>query len=531
MKKIYISVLIMFLLIIPLSVEAESSLTIECNSGNNIAGQTLTCKIKSSGDTAYNKLEGNIEVPSNTNVTFKANSGINGSISNNKLTITSTSNINTEDLGTLQITFASNTTGDNTIKLSNVKLFNNDEEVDRANDVSTIVNVKSTINTLSSLTLDDCNNCSLSPAFREDLTIYVVNTTSSQITFNAKANGNATVTGAGTKTLTNNSETFRITVTSEAGDSRVYSITVKRNLEKSSDNALKDLSIDKGDLELKESNGITSYNAIVDSDEVTITATANDNKATITGAGKKTLDYGKNEFTIIVTAEDGTSRSYLVVINRTDNRNANAYLKDLTINGEDIDFEKDIIEYEYFVGDDITELDIEAIPELDSSTVEIEGNKDFVDGENIVTITVKAEDGSEKIYTIVVIKGEVVKTDIYLDDLQIEGYDISFKQDNFDYTITIHDENILDITAIFDEDKYTVEIIGNEDLKDGSIIKIIVTDEDGNSSIYKIKIQKEASREITKTEDINYIPVIMSSALGLLVVLNAVQIVKKVRNK
>src|SRR5699024_3217815 len=127
--------------------------------------------------------------------------------------------------------------------------------------------------------------------------------------------------------------------------------------------------------------------------------------------------------------------------------------------------------------------------------------------------------------------GEVVKKDIYLDDLQIEGYDISFRQDKFDYTITIHDENVLDITAIFDEDKYTVEIIGNEDLKDGSIIKIIVTDEDGNSNIYKIKIQKEASREITKTEDINYIPVIMSSALGLLVVLNAVQIVKKVRNK
>ena len=34
--------------------------------------------------------------------------------------------------------------------------------------------------------------------------------------------------------------------------------------------------------------------------------------------GTKIFDYGKNEFTIIVTAEDGTSRSYLIVINRTD---------------------------------------------------------------------------------------------------------------------------------------------------------------------------------------------------------------------
>lgn len=530
MKRFYISFLLMFLLVIPLNVEAESKLTLECDN-NNVAGETLSCIVKSSSDIAYNKLESNIELPNSASVTFKATSGITGTISNNKLIVTSTSNIPNGNLGTLQIKFSSDTTGNNVIKLSNIKIFNNQEEVDITSDVSATVKVKSTVNTLSSLTLEDCGSCSLSPAFKENLTIYIVNTESNKITFNAKANGNAKIVGAGTKTLTKDSETFRIIVTSEVGESREYSITVKRNIKKSNDNALKELSIDKGELKLKESNGISSYNAVVDSDEVTIIAVANDSKATITGVGKKTLDYGKNEFTIIVTAEDGTSRSYLIVINRTDTRNANAYLKDLTIDGEDIDFEKDIIEYEYYVSDDITEIEIDAIPELESSTVEIEGNKDFKEGENIVTITVKAEDGSEKIYTIVVIKGKIINDDIYLDDLTIHGYDIDFKQDKFGYTLTIGKEDHLDINTIFDTDKYTVEIVGNEELQDGSIIKIIITDEDGNSNIYKIKIEKSQEKEGIKKEDINYIPIIMSGILGLLVILNIMQIVKKVRNK
>ena len=83
---------------------------------------------------------------------------------------------------------------------------------------------------------------------------------------------------------------------------------------------------------------------------------------------------------------------------------SNNYLSSLIIDGYDIKFDKNTLEYEITVGSDVTSLDISATSEVGSASVRIYGNDDFSEGENIVTIVVTAEDGSQKTYTIKVNK-------------------------------------------------------------------------------------------------------------------------------
>ena len=66
---------------------------------------------------------------------------------------------------------------------------------------------------------------------------------------------------------------------------------------------------------------VTSYTASVENtvDKVTVTATAADSKATVAGAGEKTLAVGNNAITVEVTAENGTTtKTYTIVVNRAD---------------------------------------------------------------------------------------------------------------------------------------------------------------------------------------------------------------------
>ena len=62
----------------------------------------------------------------------------------------------------------------------------------------------------------------------------------------------------------------------------------------------------------------TSYNVSVPNDveNITIYATAQDKKATITGDGAQKLNVGKNKLNVIVTAEDGTTKTYTINIKR-----------------------------------------------------------------------------------------------------------------------------------------------------------------------------------------------------------------------
>ena len=66
------------------------------------------------------------------------------------------------------------------------------------------------------------------------------------------------------------------------------------------------------------------------------------------------------------------------------------------------EFAPEINEYTMEVDEETTALVISALPEDEKATVTVTGNQDFVEGENLVEIIVKAENGDELRYQIVV---------------------------------------------------------------------------------------------------------------------------------
>ena len=81
---------------------------------------------------------------------------------------------------------------------------------------------------------------------------------------------------------------------------------------------LKSLSLSEGTLSPAVSSGRTSYTAKVKY-EVTsckVFATATDGKATVAVGGKEALAVGKNTRTVTVTAQNGTQKTYTIVITR-----------------------------------------------------------------------------------------------------------------------------------------------------------------------------------------------------------------------
>ena len=172
----------------------------------------------------------------------------------------------------------------------------------------------------------------------------------------------------------------------------------------------------------------------------------------------------------------------------------NAYLKSLTIEGQELTpvFNKETTSYTMQIESDITELNIKAEAEDEKASVSIQGNKDLKEGENKITVSVSAEDGTIKIYEITVTKNE--KTALGLQSLAIKDTDIAsmFKTDTYEYEIYVKDVAKLEIEAISNDETATVEILGNEDLQEGeNTITIIVSSQDGKEKVtYQIKANK-----------------------------------------
>lgn len=156
--------------------------------------------------------------------------------------------------------------------------------------------------------------------------------------------------------------------------------------------------------------GTTSYEVAVpeDTETVEVYASAQDEKAKVTGTGKKNLEKGENKAEVVVTAEDGTIKTYTINIIRemqqenyddTDeitNPQKNSGLAKLEINHLKLspDFKTNVYQYEVkYIGEDST-LEIEAQPTDEEYVIEVIGNENLQEGENFITILVSEEDGA-----------------------------------------------------------------------------------------------------------------------------------------
>ncbi|MDR0968951.1 MAG: cadherin-like beta sandwich domain-containing protein, partial [Lentimicrobiaceae bacterium] len=260
---------------------------------------------------------------------------------------------------------------------------------------------KSNDATLSSLT---ATPAVLSPSFASDVYTYydTVPYATTSVTLAATATANATITGAGVKTLSVGSNQFTVTVTAEDDSyTQTYTINIYRQ---SNDATISSLTASPAVLSPSfASNTYTYYTTVpYATTSVTLAATATDADAIITGAGEQTLAVGENQFTITVTAEDGsTTQTYTIHIHRQSN---DATLSSLTADPATLSpsFASDIYTYYDTVPYATTSVTLEATAtNIDASFIGDFGEQTLSVGANQFTFTLTAEDWSTtQTYTI-----------------------------------------------------------------------------------------------------------------------------------
>lgn len=298
-----------------------------------------------------------------------------------------------------------------------------------------------------------------------------------------------------TKSLVIGTNKILIKVKAENESIKTYTINIVRNDGKSSVNSLSNLSVVGYEKLIEFIPETLSYSISVPStmNEVEIKSTMTSTKSTYVesfGNRKVSLNPGLNKIKIKVKSEKGVVKTYTINITREDPKD-NTELKTLKIDIEDFKFDPTILEYKLEVSNLTEKLNIETETEEKGTKVNIIGNEKLEIGENTIKIEIISESGKKKTYTLLVNRRDKPSTISKLKDISIKDYDIKFDSNTFEYTIQIKDENKLDITVEKMDPLTKYSVLGNNNLKRGSVIKVIASAEDGSSTEYKIKITKD----------------------------------------
>ena len=355
------------------------------------------------------------------------------------------------------------------------------------------------------------------------------------IKFKAIAKGTTTVTINSVRGSTSNRKSM-----TSVDASKTITIGDKKVDPKSSDATLKSLTTSAG-LNPSFSPATESYSVSVGNDvtAIDVSAIANHGKASISISGNQNLSVGKNNVIVQVTAEDGSTKNYTIVVTRepastpsgtgtqptspqpTSPKSSNNNLK--TITGIDgLPFDPNKTSYDVELPFETSSINVGAKPQDGKAKVSINGGN--LTGLKVgqtypVTITVKAEDGSIKIYTINV-KRSPYKSETDLDKLIVNGKDIN-KEGKDEYTITVPSgTSSIDVSAIPKSKDSTVTIIGNTNLKDGNNkVLVQVKDKNGFIKTYILNVNRQSELSFFKLVDKYWYLFLLLPLLILLILL------------
>lgn len=480
-------------------VNAASDLKLDCPKKAN-AISTVECTLSAKPDNyELRGVQMNYSVsggtyldftPNNSNYTPYSLSSA-GTILNRKTNYTGSSY---DNLGTLKIKMPSS--GNATVTISNIILLDKNNEEYNVSNISKTIKVADGNNYLSSITLSEGTI-----DFDKSKTTYEIkNINGSTIEIGANAESSyAKLSGdVGKKNLKLGFNTFKIIVTSESGINRIYTLNIYRNDNRDKTNTLSSLEVENNKITPEFNKNTVNYTLTVKKDvtSVKINATLESDKSSFNkGYGPRTvnLNYGVNNVVIKVTSESGAVKTYTIKITREDDRSSNNYLKSLNVSSGDFTFNKKTLNYSFTVPNEVTSLKVFAAAEDTKSTVSGVKTYNLKEGLNKITITVTAENKQTRTYTLQVtriVKNITKETNNKLESLEITNYQINFDPETTIYNLTIENEKSLNIIPKVQDSTSSVIVNGNENLKDGSVIKLVVTAVDGSTKEYIINISK-----------------------------------------
>ena len=125
--------------------------------------------------------------------------------------------------------------------------------------------------------------------------------------------------------------------------------------------------------------------------KVNVVASKGEKNQTITGDGQRVLLYGDNRVRVTVTAQNGDSSTYEIMIHRTDDRSGDVSLKSLNIGDKSIEIEENKTTYETTVSRSVESIFLSAQTTDSKATLVGTGQKKLNIGENIFELRVSSK--------------------------------------------------------------------------------------------------------------------------------------------
>ena len=247
------------------------------------------------------------------------------------------------------------TNQDYIVRFSEIEGVTTDYKYVRLDDVVSKIRVVSDVNTLEQLKISNGN---LVPSFDKNITSYQAIVGSDRVVIQAlPSDSGAKLDGdIGEQKLQYGANSFIIKVISERGNVKEYHLyitrTVEKNIKKSNDITLKGLTLSKGTISFKRDTFFYSTKVDYSVEDIEVKAIPNSDKAKVEIQKPDKLEIGDNLIKVIVTAEDGTIGTYIVMVNREEQLSSDATIKNLTIKGYSLKFQSDIYQYELELEDE-----------------------------------------------------------------------------------------------------------------------------------------------------------------------------------
>lgn len=354
---------------------------------------------------------------------------------------------------------------------------------------------RDTTNTLKSLSV---KGMSMKPTFAEATTDYTLSVDASvtKVTIEAalKSDKSSFVKNYGPRSVDLDYGENKVLVKVKAENEKIktYTITITRKDDRSKNNNLKNLTVSVGTLTFEESK--TSYTITVprSTTSVEVGAELADEKAKfVKNYGPRTINITKDETKVLVKvqAENEETKTYTVVIKKDGAVSSNANISNITLSSGAISIEPGKTTYDVEVDSTVNEFSINVSTEDPNAKAVVDGPTTLKKGMNKYTVTVTAENGDKVVYTINVNKSDAVLSDnTNIQSIMVGGNQVNYDEASGSYVVTVDETKTLDLTVTLEDTNATYQISGNENLINGSVIKINVIAQNGTLKEYSLKV-------------------------------------------
>ena len=398
---------------------------------------------------------------------------------------------------------------------------------------------------LGSLTI---SSGTLSPQFSSSDITYTasVDNSATQVTVTPTAsdslaaitvNDNTVTSGTGyivTGLTVDEPTTVTVIVTAQDSTTKTYIITLTRAASLLGNADLGGLTISSGTLSPQFSSSVITYTASVDNSatQVTVTPTASDSSAAITVNGNDVtsgngyivtgLTVGEpTTVTVIVAAQDSTTKTYIITLTRAASLFDNADLGGLTISSGTLSpqFSSSVTVYTASVDNSVTQVTVTPTASDSLATITVNGNgvtsgngyivTGLTVGTNTVTVLGIAEDITIKIYTITITRAAAALSDnADLGGLTISSGTLSpqFSSSDIAYTASV-DNSVTQVTVTptASDSSATITVNGNDvtsgngyiviglTVGEPTTVTVIVAAQDSTTKTYTVTLTRAAA--------------------------------------